>query len=224
MFDQLIIGNTKSLDDFGASVAARVIKPPKKKSIKETVPFSNVTYDFSAINGEIYWEERELQYQLEMIAESSEELESMKTNLSAWLMNIQEESLIDPHDTAWHYLATFDSMEFEDDESLLKTTAVVNFFAYPYKIANVETSFIGNIPAAEKRDFIVINNSAHRITPTIKNDKAITVRLNNVSYAIPAGTSADEVLKLEPGTSTLNIQNNEQEICKIEISFFEEVF
>lgn len=222
--DQLIIGNTKSLESFGASVAARVIKPPKKKSIKETVPFSNVTYDFSAINGEIYWEERELQYQLEMIAESPEELEAMKTQLSAWLMNVQEEKLIDPHDTGWHYISTFDSMEYEDDESLLKTTAVVNFLAYPYKIANTETSFIGNIPAAEKRDFSVVNNSAHRITPTITNNKAITIRLNNVSYAVSAGTSTDEVLKLAPGENTLNIQNNEQEVCKVEISFLEEVF
>ena len=42
MIDQLIIGG----------LAKSKKKPPKKKSIKETVPFSNVTYDFTAINGE----------------------------------------------------------------------------------------------------------------------------------------------------------------------------
>ena len=74
MIDQLIIGDKASCDDYGASVASRKIVPPKKKEIKETVPFSNVTYDFSAINGEQYWEERELEYTLEIIAPTPEEL------------------------------------------------------------------------------------------------------------------------------------------------------
>ena len=62
MIDQLIIGKIASYDDFGASVAERKIIKPKKKSIKETVPFSNVTHDFSAIDGELYWEEASLEY------------------------------------------------------------------------------------------------------------------------------------------------------------------
>lgn len=56
MLDQLIIGDKSSFDDFDASVSERNISPPKKKEIKETVPFSNVTYDFSKINGELFWE------------------------------------------------------------------------------------------------------------------------------------------------------------------------
>lgn len=40
MIDQLIIGDKASFDDFGASVATRKIKMPKKKSIKETVPLT----------------------------------------------------------------------------------------------------------------------------------------------------------------------------------------
>ena len=62
MIDQLIIGSKKSYDDFGASVSERTIHQPKKKTIKETVPFSNITHDFSGIDGEVYWEERKLEY------------------------------------------------------------------------------------------------------------------------------------------------------------------
>lgn len=224
MFDQLIIGEKKSLEDFGASVALRTIKPPVKKSIKETVPFSNLTYDFSAINGEVYWEERELQYQFEMIAAAPEELEAMKTKFSAWIMNVQGEKIFDPYDPDWHYVGTFDSMEYSDDDSMLKTTASVIFFAYPYKIANVESIFGGNVPLQDERDFVVINNSAHRITPTITSDKAVTIRLNDVSYAIPAGTITDEILMLAVGENLVTVQNNTEEVCKVQISFFEEVF
>ena len=52
MIDQLIIGDKLSHDDFSDSIALRKINLPKKKSIKESPPFSNITYDFSAINGD----------------------------------------------------------------------------------------------------------------------------------------------------------------------------
>ena len=88
MLDQLRIGDKYSYDDFFASVAERKIKKPKKKKIKDTVPYSNKTYDFSAINGEVYWEERELEYILELDADTPEELEERKIALSSWLMNV----------------------------------------------------------------------------------------------------------------------------------------
>ena len=68
LIDQLTIKSTSSYDDFEASIKERMIGAPKKKIIKETVPFSNETHDFSGINGEIYWEERTLKYVFEIIA------------------------------------------------------------------------------------------------------------------------------------------------------------
>ena len=67
MIDQLKIGAIGSYDKFGASVSERKIGNPKKKSIKDTVAFSNKTYDFSKIDGELYWEERPLEYIFEIL-------------------------------------------------------------------------------------------------------------------------------------------------------------
>ena len=78
MIDQIKIGDKSSYDDFSASFSNRKIGKPKKKVIKETIPFSNITYDFSAINGELYWEERELEYTFEITADTPEELEELK--------------------------------------------------------------------------------------------------------------------------------------------------
>ena len=135
MLDQLIIGKTSSLD-FDASVAERSIGQPKKKEIKHTIPFSNITYDFSAMNGEVYWSERELTYVLEILADSPAELEAKKARFSSWIMNVLDEDIFDPFIAEHHFRGSFSDLSFADEEDIEKTTATVKFLAYPYKIAN----------------------------------------------------------------------------------------
>ena len=118
MIDQLIIGGKASFDDFGASVSERKISYPKKKSIKKTVPFANVTYDFSKINGELYWEERTLEYIFEIMADTPEMLEQKKQAFSNWVMNVMNEKIYDPFIPDYHYLGTY-----EDQQILLQVTA-----------------------------------------------------------------------------------------------------
>jgi hypothetical protein len=114
--DELRIGDKYSYKDFSASVRDRKISAPVKKKIKETVPFSNETYDFTSINGEIYWEERTLEYVLEMDAETAEQLESKKIDFKTWVMNVEKQELHDPYIKDYHFLATFDDIEFDDSE------------------------------------------------------------------------------------------------------------
>ena len=95
MLDQLIIADTGSYDKFGASIKEREIHAPKKKTIKDTVPFSNATYDFTAINGEIYWQERTMKYIFEIVENTPEELEERKMKFSNWVMNVMEQNNAD---------------------------------------------------------------------------------------------------------------------------------
>ena len=172
MIDQLIIGEKASFDDFGASLATRNIGMPRKKSIKETVPFSNVTYDFSKINGEVYWEERDLEFVFEIIASTPEKLEELKTAFSSWVMNVFNEEIHDPFIPDHHFVGTFDDIEFEDDEGLDKTTVTVTFLAYPYKIANTPKVYQLDIDSGTSKKIWIVNESSHRITPTIITHKA----------------------------------------------------
>ena len=224
MLDQFIIGDKASYDDFDASVAERSISTPKKKSIKETVPFSNITYDFSAINGEVYWEERELTYVLEILADTPEELEEMKTAFSNWIMNVQGEKIYDPFVENYHYVGTFDSLDYADDESVEKTTATVKFLAYPYAIANMQTVYQYTIPANSEHTMNAYNGSAHRITPTIVTDAEITLQLGNASYSIPKGEITDDTFKLKVGANALVITNANEADCTVSVKFYEEVF
>lgn len=221
MLDQLIIGDKHSFDDFGASVAERKNNKPKKKSIKETVPFSNVSHDFSAINGELYWEERELEYVFEIIADSAEELEAKKQPFMDWIMNVMNAELHDPFIKDYHFIATYSDMD-EDDSEIEKSTITVKFTAYPYMIADVKRVSVHSLTETEKT-VIVTNNSSHRITPTFIPTVECIVKKGSSSYGIPAGIITDEKFMLNPGENTLVIRSTGGS-GTLKIEFYEEVF
>lgn len=224
MIDQLIIGEKASFDDFGASVASRVIKQPKKKTIKETVPFSNVTYDFSAINGEVYWEEREIDYEFEITASSPEKLEQAKIAFANWIMNVIDEEIFDPFIPDYHFKGTFADMDFADEDNVEKTTATVKFAVYPYKISNYPSIYEIELLTGEKKPLVVTNDSSHRITPTIITNGAIAMEIGLTTYTISAGTYEDSAIKLPVGTTSLMIENKSGKNCAVQVKFIEEVF
>ena len=225
MIDQLTIGSKASYDDFGASVAKRTISQPKKKSIKETIPHSNITYDFSNINGEIYWEERDLEYIFEIMADTPQALESLKTAFATWVMNVSSESIFDPFISDYHFVGTFDSMSYADDDCMEKTTATVSFKAYPYKIANQEKSYKKVVAAGGSETIVAVNNSSHRLFPTITLSGTCSVTFNGITYTIPAGTYTGDSLWLVVGDNAFVFKNpSTTNDCTVTISFYEEVF
>ena len=224
MEDQLIIGSKSSYDDFEASVKESFISTPKKKEIKESVPFSNKPYDFSAINGEVYWEERELEYVFEIIAENPEELTQKKTLFLNWVMNVMEEKIYDPYDPDYYYVGTYSDSDCDDDESKEKATITVTFKAYPYKYSNRAMSSRVTVPSRSEQSVNLVNDSAHRIIPTITVDNNIVIISGGTSSAISAGTYTEGVVMLQKGVNTLLLQNNTDLPCNVVISYSEEVF
>ena len=224
MYDQLTIGSKASFDDFRASIAERKIGMPAKKKIKETVPFSNITHDFSRINGEQYWDERTLEYVFELTASTPEELEELKQAFANWVMNVAAEEIHDPHIPDFHFLGTFDSIDPSDDEGLDKTTITVKFTAYPYMIANALKEFSVEVPAGEEGTLTIVNGSSHPVVPTITVDAGVLLKIGTTSYALSAGTTTDERLKLAPGVTSVTVQNAGATACTVAATIREEVF
>lgn len=225
MYDQLIIGEKASYDDFSASISKRKIGDPKKKKITKTIPFSNVTYDFSKINGEIYWEQRELEYKFEMIANSPEELEALKSAFSEFVMSVIEEDIHDPFIRDYHFNGTFESIQYDDDDGMEKTTATVKFLAYPYKIANRPKEYnVSLVAGGEEVTAQVVNDSSHRITPTITVNGSCAVIYGNYSTALSSGTYAKNAFSMEKGVHSFHFINLISSVATIKISFTEEVF
>lgn len=221
MNDQLTIGSTYSYDDFEASVKERTIGAPKKKIIKETVPFSNETHDFSAINGEIYWEERPLKYVFEIMANTPEELEEKKQPFLEWVMNVDNEEIHDPFITDYHFKGTFNDIDIDDSE-IEKSTITVMFTAYPYMISNVKRLGIFNLTETETV-INITNNSSHRITPTFTSDVEYIVVKGASSFALAAGELTSGVFIFAPGINTLKVRST-GESGTLKIEFYEEVF
>jgi len=199
----------------------RSIGMPEKKEIKDTVPFSNKTYDFSAIDGEIYWEERKLEYIFECIKGSPAELEEAKTVFSNWVMSVQEAKIYDPYIQGYHFVGTFDSIKYSDEKDTEKTTATVTFMAYPYKISNLLKEYNFSLAISGEVSGTVLS---HRMIPTINSDVSIVIEIDNTSYAIPSGETTDDALMLPVGTTNLVIKNSEAVAGNVKISFYEEVF
>lgn len=222
MYDQVVIEDKASQDDFDASMSERKIGEPVKKAIKESVPFSNVTYDFTNINGEPYWEERPLEYIFEILADTPEELEQKKKRFSNWIMLVHQQKLYDPFIKDYHFVATFDSMDCDDSE-IDKSTITVKFSAYPFKVSNEKKVYENNILSGDEIAIEIENDSSHIIIPTIETSSDITIKMDNATYGLSAGKIESENLEFKPGIINMTIKNTSDIDSVVAISFSEEV-
>lgn len=225
MLDQLIIGDKHSYDDFEASISARKIGMPEQKKMRETIPYSNITYDFSRINGEIYYEDRELEYSFEMTAETPEKLEDLKAAFSNWITGVFQEELHDPFIPDYHFIATYDSMTYDDEAGLEKTTANVKFTAYPYKIANYKTVYKAAVLSTLPFNISVVNKSSHPVTVNFSGKSSFEVNdgVKNIITEYPEPFVYSKAIgRLECGLRILTISGAKTG-DEIEISFAEEV-
>ena len=217
---QLIINNKKSFDDFNVYIGERTITPPTKKIIKETVPFSNDVYDYSKLDGEIYWNEATLTYVFDIAELTTEQMEVVKSNLLTWLSNVHDDDIYDPYIGDYHYHGSYDSCSWEEDFGAGKLT--VDFLVYPYKIANNETQFSHTLTSGTN-NISVVNNGSHRITPTFICSENMAIQIGTIVYSLPSGTTKDDSVKLDVGTNNL-IVTPTSEGATLTIRFVEEVF
>jgi hypothetical protein len=129
-----------SYNDFGITMPpTREIGIPNKKKTKLTLPFSNVTYDYSSIFGSQTYEERTLKYTFNISGRSirtKEEMNWLKTTVINWLMNSDgKQPLYDDNYPGMHFLA-----EVEGNASFTENWNFgyleVTFTAYPFMISD----------------------------------------------------------------------------------------
>lgn len=220
MIKQLVINNKKSFDDFGVYIATRKITSPKKKVIKESVPFSNNIYDFSKINGELYWEERTLEYSFDIAEIKTEDMEVVKSKLLNWLLNVHDTDIYDPYIPNHHFHGSYNSDSWEEDFGA--GTINVSFTVYPYKISNKPITHSRSLNAGVN-ELTIINNSSHRVTPTIICSENMSIQIGTIIYSFSAGETKVDSIKFESGKNELLVTPT-TERANITISYIEEVF
>ena len=219
MIKQLIINNKKSFDDFDVYIGGRTISNPKKKSIKESIPFSDIVYDFSKLDGDIHWEERTLQYEFDIAEISTDLMEVAKTKLVDWLLNVHDTDIYDPYIGDYHYHGSYDSDSWS--ENFEAGTIKVKFSVYPFKIANEPRVETFNLTSGNN-SISILNNSSHRIVPKITSTGSATITIGDNVYSMGTGEYEDDDLKLEQGSNewVVNVSSD----STLTIEFVEEVF
>lgn len=221
-----------SFDDFDLVIINKELSPPPKLKIKQSVPFMQGSYDFSLINGEQTYEERELIYNFHLEETSKEMLNIKKIQLLDWLMNTNGKlKLFDESIVGYYFIAECEEVKFneKDFHSILAT----KFSAYPFKISESDEgdpywdpiNFLTDTMQRLQYTVInslqinIINQSVISIAPKITSSTNMQIKMRNITLNVIAGTNKDSRFLLLPGTNELEIIGT----GSISFSFFREV-
>lgn len=214
--------NGKHNKEFGIAMESASIGFPAKKKIKETVPFMNGYYDFSTIgsNGEIMYEEREIDITFGIPAWNKEELQHMYSKILEWSVDIYKSQLI------------FDSMpdyyfegEVTDSSTLEETMAYgklqLKFNCEPFKKS---VSYVGDClwdtfnfeeDYLEDSTFVIsgsgtvgIHNPGRRVRPIINCSSSATITHNRNTYNLVKGNNEIYGLYFTTGFNQMTITTN----------------
>lgn len=122
-----------SWHEFHAVISACEKPVPEKKLVEETVPYSNVTYDFSCLNGKQTYKDRTLKYTFTLLS-SARHIRQKYHDFVRWLYTPSERiPLRDDEEEGYHYLAKCTAIskpEYKGGTCKLTVT----FTAYPLRI------------------------------------------------------------------------------------------
>ena len=121
--------NKHSFRDLGITILnTRVIETPSKIKITETIPFSNITYDFSNLYGSNCYTERKLEYEFLIKADNNKDLELKRMDIENWLLSSSTKTkLFDDNLDGYYYNAECISTEFEDINNIGKLKAIIKY-------------------------------------------------------------------------------------------------
>ena len=215
----IIKNNKHSYNDFGLKILSKNISNPKKRKIKETVPFMNGAYDFSLLYGEQTYDERELRYTFSLPKMDKVKLNILKINIINWLNEGLQEPLYDDQIPGFYFLAECTGVEY--DESYYNYAQLTaNFTAYPFKISelqeghdiwdefNFELDILQDIKFEVNgtKNITLYNGSAIGINPTVICSNDIEIYKDNYLYRFKQGRSKTWSFKLDKGINVLTLQ------------------
>lgn len=193
------INNKHSYGDFGLYLKSRNIGLPEKKSIRQTVPFMNGYYDFSALNSAPAWGERIIEYSFEVTNENTVDLDFFVSYLMDWLGNVHDADIYDDTTYGYHWHGSYEEADVKWDDSGLYAEITVSFVVHPFKIADAPT--VHTMTAGT----YTINNTGMAVAPIVKSSDAAAIQIGNYVSSIPANEEIRLEIDLERGDNTVLI-------------------
>lgn len=211
--DGIRIRDLHSYRDFDVYIKHRNIGLPEKKSIRETVPFMNGYYDFSALNGAPAWGEREIEYVFDVVGDSPQDAENNMERILDWLCNVQDEDIFDDTLTRKHWHGSYGTCKPGYDESGELVELSVTFVVHPFKIADEPTEYTMTTGT------YTITNLGMVVAPYVISDATAAIQIGNYVSSIPANEKIQLEIDLARGENTVLVTGEGTVI----FSYYEEV-
>lgn len=220
MFYGIEFDGKHSYKDFGLTISNQNIGNPSKVKIQESIPFSNVKYDFSEIYGEQGYDERTLSYTFNVAyREKAPDFYIYQTELLRWLMTPNRKTVLKDDRIPGYYFMAEVVTGPENEFKFVGGSLTVNFTAYPFKIAELregndiwdtfnflldyaqDTSFnvVGSV------ETILYNAGVKKVYPKMIASSEMQIVLDNRTYKIPSGTTESYDFSLVPGENKIKI-------------------
>lgn len=199
MTDGIRINGKHSYGDFGLYLKSRNIGFPEKKSIRETVPFMNGYYDFSALNSAPAWDERIIEYSFDVTNDNPVELDNFVSYVLDWLGNVQDADIYDDTVYGYHWHGSYDKANLTWDDSGLQVEISVSLVVHPFKIADIPTTH--SLTAGTH----TITNSGMAVAPYVQSDANAAIQIGTYVSSIPANETVQLEIDLERGDNTVII-------------------
>ena len=211
--DGIRINDKHSYGDFGLYLKSRNIGLPDKKSIRQTVPFMNGYYDFSALNGAPAWGERILEYAFDVTNDKPVELDYFVSFVLGWLGTVHDVDIYDDTTYGYHWHGSFNDANVKWDDSGQQAEISVSFVVHPFKIANNPTQYYMTAGT------YTINNPGMSVMPIVKSNAVAAIQIGNYVSSIPANEEIRLGIDLARGENTVLITG----AGTVTLSFYEEV-
>lgn len=192
---------------------------PSEKEITESVPYMQGVYDFSILNGDRFFDNREITYQLILFDKDYSSRKDAEHDLKRELMALGTQNLFDTHDFLYKWIGKCKSVTVEDDAEKNMLTATVIFDCYPFAIAKnaigsdiwddvyfpdwlfQDTSF----SVSGRKDIALFNSGSKSIESEIVVTGNVTINGDFGTLSLSAGSYRDVGLVLPIGKTNLTL-------------------
>lgn len=213
MTDGIRINDKHSYGDFGLYLKSRNISLPEKKSIRQTVPFMNGYYDFSALNGAPAWGERIIEYSFDVTNDSPVELDHFVSYVLDWLSNVHDVDIHDDTVYDYHWHGSFEKCDMEWDETGMQVELKVSYVVHPFKIADYPTEH------RLKTGTHTIYNQGMEVAPYVVSDSTAAIQIGTYVSSIPANEKVQLEIDLARGNNTVVVTGD----GTVTLGYYEEV-
>lgn len=202
-----------SYEDYDLYLKSREIGLPEKKSIRQTVPYMNGYYDFSALNGAPAWNERKIAFTFDLIQDTPEALDAYVASVQNWLCNVHDVDISDDTMRDYHWHGSYESCDVSWDETGLQAEVKVTFVVHPFKIADYPTEY--RLQAGTH----TIYNRGMAVAPYTVSESTAAIQIGSYVSSISANEKTRLEIDLVRGENTVVVTGDKT----VTLGFYEEV-